>query len=152
MQTRIHNSAWCVLVSSDMTKVLLTHKVYEDSRNARVLPKWHLDLWEDNQTTPIREVKEETWYVDLEVLTHLWEDSFEYDNDKWHNKKIVNRFLARLISDKKQELWFTEYEKWTFFEQVWCELSDSVSKSTHPWEWQTIQKAIDYLNKKPELD
>ena len=146
MLTRYHRSAWCVVTNLEMDKILLLHKIYKDWREAWVLPKWHVENWESDEETAIREVKEETWYVDFKVLAHLCEDNFEYDNDKWHNVKTVIWYLCNLISDEKQELWLTEDEKWTFFEQIRCWLDEVVSKCTHEWEWVSVAVWIEYIN------
>ena len=68
------------------------------------LPKWHIDPWEDPITAAKREIYEETWIKNLELLEDLgsyqrYKTSLDGGNDKSEHKTI---FMFLFKTDQKQ--------------------------------------------------
>lgn len=58
------------------------------------LPKWHIEEWETEEVTALREVLEETWLV-CEIVWNLW--AVMYRNSEW---LIEVRYFAMRVKEK----------------------------------------------------
>ena len=65
------------------------------------LPKGHVDPGETPRAAALREVREESGYVDLEIVADLGTQTVEFDWDGRHYVRDEHYFLMRLRSERR---------------------------------------------------
>lgn len=117
---------------------------------------WNLFVWgwiewdEDPLETAIREIKEETWYVNFKLVSSTEKIYCHY---RAHSKN-VNRnmqtygFLFELIDEEKVSQNLEENEKWLFSVE-WVDektVEDKVKEPTHKYIYNKLVKDIIYTD------
>jgi 8-oxo-dGTP pyrophosphatase MutT (NUDIX family) len=123
----------------------LTHKEYKDWRVARVNAKWHVEPGEDVMQAAIRETTEETWFVNIEIMSELSVVQFKYMDWETKNVKDVHWFLAYTTDNKPWELALTEWEIWTIWEQKWVHIDDVAKTLTYDNDKKVWAEVLDLL-------
>lgn len=92
----------------------------------RVAPKWKIEQWEQPQNTVSREISEEAWINQENIVVEekVWDTFISLESeDKWVFKKNIQYFLVRYnwdFSDIKvdQVEWYLGYHKWATIQEV----------------------------------
>ena len=97
MDVHRFDAAGGVVVDGDRVLVLRSAR-YADLR----LPKGHIEAGEDPLAAALREVAEESGYVDLEVLADLGTQIAEFDSAQGHTIRHEHYYLLRLCSPRQE--------------------------------------------------
>ena len=119
-------SAGCFIIRNigNKCELVVLHRIWEDGREAYVIPKGHVENSENLEQTACREVREETGYINIKILSYL--GSRTYIPEKMDNiEKTDHYFLAVLVNDEKVD----GEEK---FKVLWLELDEAFRLLT--WE------------------
>jgi ADP-ribose pyrophosphatase YjhB (NUDIX family) len=142
-------SAGCIVykkVNEQIEFLLIFRKWEYRPEGAWILPKGTMEIGETPEQTALRETTEETGYNDLELETFLKQVEIHYEHKGTNQHKIINWFLAKLISDKKEITNLTEAEaKSQVFEIHWIEASKALDLLTFDSEKESAVKALEYL-------
>jgi ADP-ribose pyrophosphatase YjhB (NUDIX family) len=85
------------IVVHDGRVLVLRSSLYDHLR----LPKGHIEEGETVRAAALREVREETGYADLEIVTDLGEQDAEFDSPDGHVIRHEHYFLMRLSSERR---------------------------------------------------
>jgi len=85
------------IVVQDERVLALRSSLYDHLR----LPKGHIEEGETARAAALREVREETGYADLEIVTDLGEQDAQVDSPNGHVIRHEHYFLMRLSSERQ---------------------------------------------------
>jgi ADP-ribose pyrophosphatase YjhB (NUDIX family) len=85
------------IVVHDGRVLALRSSLYDHLR----LPKGHIEEGETVRAAALREVREETGYADLQIVTDLGEQDAEFDSPEGHVIRHEHYFLMRLFSERQ---------------------------------------------------
>lgn len=132
METVHYTAAGGIVVHNG--KVLLLNR---PSRNEIRLPKGHVEVGETLSDAALREVGEESGYVDLEILADLGQQMVEFDHQGRHVVRDEHYFLMRLTGEQKIERDPHEYQ----FVPFWLSWDEAESQLTYPAEREWLRRA-----------
>jgi 8-oxo-dGTP pyrophosphatase MutT (NUDIX family) len=107
------------------------------ARNEVRLPKGHIEEGESASEAALREVREESGYLDLEVVAELGERVVEFDHEGRHYARTERYFLMRLGSDRLGDRDRTDHQ----FTPRWVSWSDAETALTFEAERAWIRRA-----------
>jgi 8-oxo-dGTP pyrophosphatase MutT (NUDIX family) len=96
VETVHFEAAGGVLYDGDRVLVLRSAR-YGDLR----LPKGHIKDGESTREAALREVAEESGYIDIEAIADLGEQDVEYDVDERHIIRHEHYYMMRLLSPRQ---------------------------------------------------
>ncbi|MEI6044693.1 MAG: NUDIX domain-containing protein [Chloroflexota bacterium] len=111
------------------------------------LPKGHIEPGETPEEAALREVAEESGYIDLEIIASLGTSLTEFNNHK-KQERIVREesyFLMRPLGAKPVEQEREEAER-AKFEPLWLDPQEALSSLSFETEREFLRRAIEYLS------
>jgi 8-oxo-dGTP pyrophosphatase MutT (NUDIX family) len=136
-QVRYHAAGGVVI---DGGRALLLSR---PSRGEVRLPKGHIENGESAEEAALREVREESGYVDVDVIADLGKQQVQFA-DPYRERDVTRHeryYLMQLRSNRTE----ARPEKELQFDPYWVPLQDAASHLTYEAEQEYIQRAIDWL-------
>jgi ADP-ribose pyrophosphatase YjhB (NUDIX family) len=130
-----YTAAGGVLVDSTGTQVLL---LIRPSRDEVRLPKGHIEMGETLECAALREVREETGYIDIDIMDNLGEQLVAFQYDGRQIQRTETYFLMRTRS--KEQCSRPETDEDQFF-PTWVEWDTAEQVITYEAEREWLQRA-----------
>ncbi len=132
-----HVSAGGVLYDPRQKKVYL---IYKKERKEWLLPKGHIKEDEGVEEAAVREIKEETGYVDIELIKNglLGKTEFEFELRGEKALKVVYYYLAKLLADDFIE---TKERHNEGLGGAWFGFKEAIKLSSHEDIKQVLEKS-----------
>jgi 8-oxo-dGTP pyrophosphatase MutT (NUDIX family) len=121
-------------------KVLLLDR---PSRGEVRLPKGHIEEGESPAETALREVREETGYINLSIVAELGSQQIEFV-DPYRERRVTrdeHYFLMRLHDEKQIK---RERHELKFIPQ-WVAAADAVARLTFDAEQEFVRRALRWI-------
>jgi 8-oxo-dGTP pyrophosphatase MutT (NUDIX family) len=138
MQSIYYRAAGGVVVHAD--QVLLLDRPARDEVR---LPKGHIEAGESPEQAALREVREETGYIELKILADLGMQQTHFVRP--FTGEPVTRdefyFLMRLLDDTRVDRDAHEHQ----FVPIWVSLAGAVSRLTYETEREFVCRALRWL-------
>lgn len=106
-------------------------------RDETRLPKGHVQVGESLPEAALREVIEESGYIDLEMVTDLGHQIVEFDHQGNHVIRDEYYFLLRLKSNRQIERDLHEHQ----FIPLWLTWDEAQAQLTYPAEREWLRRA-----------
>ena len=135
-------SAGC-FVLNDKNEVLLIRRIWPSGEDTYAAPKGHQDPGEDIETTAVRETTEETGYTDIEIIKELEPETY---SPKEGYMKTVHWYLAKLLSNSKEELHLTKEEQDSEILVEWMSIEEALNKISFPIQKLNLEKILEYID------
>jgi len=132
-----YQAAGGVVIDGDQVLVLR-----RPSRDEVRLPKGHIKKKEAPQQAALREVTEESGYIDLEVTADLGHQVVEFDYQGAHVVRDEYYFLARIHSLRQMEREEQEFQ----FIPDWLDWDDALSELSYEPEREWVRRAREAVN------
>ncbi len=127
-----YQAAGGVVVDNDQVLVLL-----RPSRDEIRLPKGHVEAGESASETALREVREESGYADLSIVTDLGHQTVEFTYQGDHVIRDERYYLMRLRSTQRIERKGKEHQ----FAPVWMDWERAAEGLTFAAEREWVCRA-----------
>ena len=98
----IKKAGWVV---RDWENFFVVKRSIRDNYTDISLPKWHMDPWENEEETALREVLEETG-LKCEIVWDLW--SIMYGNSEW---LVQVKYFAMRVKEKTSDKLFPDVDE-----------------------------------------
>lgn len=133
------------VVLDELERVLLLRRVH---KNELRLPKGHVEARELLEDAAMREIREESGYADLEMLTSLGVQVVEFDLADRHQHVARQEFyfLFRLRSHRQ----VTRDPHELQFEPVWVPIEEALTLLTYPAESEFVRRALAWRHRGDE--
>lgn len=115
-------------------KVLLLNR---PARNEIRLPKGHVEAGETLAEAALREVSEESGYIDLEIVADLGQQTVEFDVEERHVVRDEHYFLMRLAGERQIKRDPHEDQ----FIPFWLAWDEAAARLTYPAEQEWLRRA-----------
>jgi len=132
METVCYTAAGGVVVNNDT--VLLLQR---PGRNEIRLPKGHVEAGESFSEAALREVTEESGYVDLQIMADLGQQVVEFDYQGRYVIRDEHYFLMQLQSGRQIERDPHELQ----FVPFWLSWDEAQAQLTYPAEREWLRRA-----------
>ena len=112
----------------------------------RGFPKGHKEWAETDIETAIRELREETWITDCEILTQHTPLLIRYQFRDFHGEVVEKSayfYLGKVDSKRKRDFVLDQYE---VLDASWDTYQDTRKKLTHENSKQLLDQAFDLLS------
>jgi 8-oxo-dGTP pyrophosphatase MutT (NUDIX family) len=106
------------------------------------LPKGHIDEGETPAETALREVGEESGYLDLRILANLGTHTVEFDYNGKHVLRTEHYFLMNLEKEIRRGPGEPK------FEPLWLPMDEALDNLTFEAEKQWLRRAIPFISSK----
>ena len=131
--TILHNTAGTVLykIENGQYYIFMIYRIWSYApEGTYILPKGHVEDGETNSIAALRETTEETGYTDIEIGEDLGKVVIDYsDDDGNSHQKSVQWYLAKLLTDARQDIGLTDTELASKeFKGKWVLLKDANTK------------------------
>jgi len=136
------NSAGGVLFNPELNKFYLIHSTLNDEWK---LPKGGIEIGESLAEAALREIREETGFMNLKLLNEIpiFVSNFEFEKDGTRYQKTVTYFLV-FTSDKIKK--HTKEMDQENLKGGWFAINEALNKSTFEDGRIVLNKANEILN------
>ncbi len=129
-----YQAAGGVLIDASGHHVIL---LIRPARDEVRLPKGHVESGETVEQAALREVREETGYADVEVLSHLGKQRVAFTHRGKAIERVESYFLMRICSECRMD----ETETDDQFFPIWVTWEEAEQHLTFDAEREWIQRA-----------
>ncbi len=106
-----------------------------------VIPKGHVEKYEDIRQAAKREIMEETGYLHLKKIADFGKTEFDYQVGREKHHKVLHQFLFEL-EDKKQDPNLLEEHE--IYDLVWLGIDEAIKKAAFENTRDLLKKIKQY--------